>query len=104
MVGHLPFLTTSCRKGARAMSCYSSGCRSFRYDSVAGVVYRSLGFLGFRGYRVGDDGSVWSNRVSDRYHPEARGPWKKIKGKATKYGYRRCNLSVGSKRSEERRV
>ncbi len=31
-------------------------------DSTSSVAYRSLDFLGFPDYRVGDDGSVWSCR------------------------------------------
>jgi hypothetical protein len=32
----------------------------FHADPVSGVCYRTLDFFGFPGYRVGDDGSVWS--------------------------------------------
>lgn len=32
----------------------------FSYDPEAGVCYRELDFMGFPGYRVGDDGSVWT--------------------------------------------
>lgn len=33
---------------------------SFSYNPATDVCYRTLDFLGFPGYRVGDDGSVWS--------------------------------------------
>jgi hypothetical protein len=33
---------------------------SFEYDPAADVCYRRLDFLGFPGFRVGDDGSVWT--------------------------------------------
>ena len=36
---------------------------SFWYDEDGKVVYRTLNFLGYVGYRVGTDGSVWS-RIS----------------------------------------
>lgn len=32
----------------------------FYADAESGVCYRNLDFMGFPGYRVGDDGSVWS--------------------------------------------
>jgi hypothetical protein len=42
----------------------------FHYDPETTVCYRTLDFLGFPGYRVGDDGSVWSLwiRKSLGYH------------------------------------
>lgn len=35
---------------------------SINYDPGTDVCYRTLDFLGFPGYRVGDDGSVWTQR------------------------------------------
>ena len=35
----------------------------FHADPESGVCFRTLDFLGFVGYRVGDDGSVWSRFV-----------------------------------------
>lgn len=44
-----------CIKGMLHMS-------SFSYDPHTDICFRTLDFLGFSGYRVGDDGSVWSCR------------------------------------------
>ncbi len=35
---------------------------SISYDTIAGVCYRTLDFMGLLGYRVGDDGSVWTKK------------------------------------------
>lgn len=44
----------------------SSNPHQFNYDPDSGVCYRTLDFLGYPGYRVGDDGSVWSRFVRNR--------------------------------------
>lgn len=41
----------------------STNPHQFSYDPVADVAYRTLDFLGYVGYRVGDDGSFWTNLV-----------------------------------------
>lgn len=43
------------------IQCISSR-GGFQFDPEIGVCYRLLDFMGFPGYRVGDDGSVWSCR------------------------------------------
>lgn len=48
------------------MSTANPNPHQFDYDPEAGVCYRKLDFLGFPGYRVGDDGSVWSAWTSRR--------------------------------------
>lgn len=43
---------------------------------------------GFPGYRVGDDGSVWSRRRGNRWGVHYRGPWKRLKPKrGDRYGH-----------------
>ena len=51
-------------------------------DSIPTVEYRSLDFMGYEGYRVGDDGSVWSRRRGGGWSA-----WKKLKRTKNKYGY-----------------
>lgn len=41
----------------------STNTHQFSYDPSADICYRTLDFLGFPGYRVGDDGSVWSRKL-----------------------------------------
>ena len=53
-----------------------SRVHSISYDPAADVCYRTLDFIGRPGYRVGDDGSVWS-RMNNRWGPSGR--WKKLK-------------------------
>jgi hypothetical protein len=53
------------------------------------VEFKSLSFLGFPHYRVGDDGSVWSC---------ARGPWKQRKLQPNHWGYLEIFLSHNTKR------
>jgi hypothetical protein len=38
----------------------------YHADPVSGVCYRTLTFLGHPGYRVGDDGTLWSRRRNGR--------------------------------------
>ena len=40
-----------------------SGLCSITYDPETGACYRTLAFLGFPAYRVGDDGSVWTRFI-----------------------------------------
>lgn len=61
------------------------------------VVYKSLSFLGFPKYRVGDDGSVWSYRMDRR----RKYRWKKLRTKiqlSSANKYKRVRL-VHEKRS-----
>jgi hypothetical protein len=50
----------------RVMALHSS----FDYNPETDVCYRTLDFMGYPGYRVGDDGSVWGS---------ARGQWRRLK-------------------------
>lgn len=64
----------------------------FSYDPTSGACYRSLAFLGFPNYRVGDDGTVWScqGRRADG--------WYELKYDPGKLGHLRVTLCPGSKR------
>lgn len=60
---------------------------SFYYNTIRDVVYRKLDFLDLVGYRVGDDGSVWSRRK--------KGKWKRMKLQVVqeKWNYTRVVIS-----------
>ncbi len=71
------------------MSSYSIGCLSFHYDTDAGVCYRTLDFLECSGYRVGDDGSVWSRWARQGWGKTSiRENWKRSKLRLTGRGYK----------------
>src|SRR5438105_1738263 len=57
------------------------------------VRYRSLAFLGYPGYRVGDDGSVWTCKVRiGRKYIKTKN-WTRMKTSPSKYGgYIRVSL------------
>lgn len=59
------------------------------------VNYRMLDFLGFPGYRVGDDGSVWTQR---RTGGGMRTTWRELTPDKGRYGHRRVLLMPGRKR------
>lgn len=68
----------------------------FSYDPETGVCYRTLDFMGHPGYRVGDDGSVWSCRK----HPGQTGRllltniWHRLKPyRANPFGHLRVSLN-----------
>lgn len=67
-----------------------SARHSISFNRRTGVVYRTLGFLGFPQYRVGTDGSVWS---------KCRGRWERLKTHKIKKksGYIRYVLGPGAK-------
>mgnify|MGYP001586362219 FL=1 len=57
------------------------------------MCYKSLDFLGFPDYRVGDDGSVWTRKI--RRMVTRTGPWRRMKTCPNYKGYllvRLCNL------------
>jgi len=56
----------------------STNPHRFQYDPIAGVCYCRLDFLGYPGYCVGDDGSVWSCRIMGRYYGVGT-RWRKLK-------------------------
>lgn len=78
------------------MKKYSDGCLAFTYDVEKEVAYRELSFLGFPGYRVGTDGSVWSRRVGGRRFGLAE-TWHQLKPIKTKLGYHQVGLSKNGK-------
>jgi hypothetical protein len=74
-------------------------------DNRAGVLYRTLDFLGFPGYCVGHDGRVWSRWVQ-RGRGAGRGPgvrgflgrrWKRLKGGRNNGGYAHVLLYAGGR-------
>lgn len=78
----------------------STNPHQFSYDPETGVCYRTLDFLGFPGYRVGDDGSVWSRKEHERIRSSRGGTrsvlgkkWRRIAINATaRGGYPRTTL------------
>jgi hypothetical protein len=58
----------------------------FHCDPDSGVCYRALDFLGFAGYRVGDDGSIWSCRPSNGIGP-LKSIWRKLNPRTSNKGY-----------------
>lgn len=58
------------------------------YFSKNKVEYKSLDFMGYENYRVGDDGSVWSNRS---------GKWKELAQVSDSVGYKLVNPTNGKK-------
>jgi len=80
-----------------------SNPHQFSCDPELAACFRTLDFLGFPGYRVGDDGSVWTrlerrNRVTAgvRYTQGTYwvpgDTWRKLKLKTDKNGYHRVSL------------
>jgi hypothetical protein len=70
----------------------------FHADPESGVCYRTLDFMGFPGYRIGDDGSVWTCLVSVGV-PGMRGSashkdsvWRRMKTQRSHNGYCRVTL------------
>jgi hypothetical protein len=57
------------------MSFYSSNCLQFHYDVYNNVVYRELDFMKWVGYRIGDDGSLWSRWKRGKGAGKSRGVW-----------------------------
>jgi len=65
-------------------------------DSVPAVEYRPVD--GFPGYRVGDDGSVWSCLT----RTGGFGEWKKLKGWQDRFGYLHFTLTIPGVRQKSR--
>ncbi len=65
---------------------------------------------GFPGYRIGNDGSVWTSWYvfgTGRARPMIAligGPWKRMQAPLGKDGYRSVNLTLGGGRKRRRRV
>lgn len=69
---------------------------SFSYDPANDVCYRTLDFLGFLGYRVGDDGSVWSRKKTGST-TKLYDRWTKLSAEIEGFGYYRVLLMPGRK-------
>lgn len=54
---------------------------------------------GFPGYRVGDDGSVWSAWVACRFGRKLTDRWKQMKTPPNAKGYLRVNLSLAARKT-----
>ena len=60
----------------------------FYADAESGVCYRNLDFMGFPGYRVGDDGSVWSCKEREgRGWRISPGNWHQLKPRTNREGH-----------------
>jgi|SRR5215469_1284009 len=63
-------------------------------EAISTIEYREI--KGFRGYRVGSDGSVWSCHRHNAYHYDLSAPWKRLKATAdARGGYLRVKLCTG---------
>src|SRR5690242_16611852 len=62
---------------------------SIFYDECKGVCYRTLDFMGFPNYKIGDDGSV--------YFTTKRGLWSILKLKGNKWGHLLARLHYKGK-------
>jgi len=60
-----------------------------RHEELTGVEYRPI--AGFPGYRIGSDGSVWTNKVWGSHRARA-GDWRRRKTFFHKHGYPMVNL------------
>lgn len=81
----------------------------FSYDPKNKVCYRTLDFMGFPGYRVGDDGSVWSAWVSagrdcGKGFRHIGTAWKKRNLELVWTGYFRILIQPGRKRMPVHRL
>lgn len=70
----------------------------FWYDPHFGICYRSLKFLGFPGYRVGDDGSVSAFQSADVPGLGRVWKWARLRPGPGPSGHLRITLTAGSKR------
>jgi len=60
-----------------------------RHKELIGVEYRPIN--GFPGYRIGSNGSVWTNKIPGSHYARA-GKWKRRKTFTHKHGYLMVNL------------
>jgi hypothetical protein len=65
---------------------------SFDYNPETDVCYRELTFLGYPGYRVGDDGSLWRAWVNCSKGRIRRDVYKRMKASPNSNGYPSANL------------
>lgn len=59
------------------------------------IEYRELDFLGFPGYKVGDDGTIWSRHCNSG---KLKQTWKRLKPWTVRGGYLTIGLNVNKKR------
>ncbi|NBW13558.1 MAG: hypothetical protein EBR82_36690 [Caulobacteraceae bacterium] len=62
-------------------------------DDISIVMYRDI--QGFPGYRVGDDGSIWSCRT---WHAQLSNVWHRMKTAVDHAGYHRVTMSVNGRK------
>jgi hypothetical protein len=74
----------------------STNPHRYEYDAAADVVYCRLDFAGFPGYRVGDDGSVWTCWQRAGLHFVIGGQWQRLRGSPQR-GYHRVHLHNNGK-------
>ncbi len=83
---------------------------SFYFSEKRRVCYRRLDFLGFPGYRIGDDGSVWTKwlNISKGYRhgfiAMIQGPWRRFKLQSNKDGYQSVLLRCATNKKRLCRV
>jgi hypothetical protein len=65
---------------------------SFDYNPETDVCYRTLDFMGYPGYRVGDDGSPWYSWANGRMGRHRIDRWKPMKASLNAKGYQSVNL------------
>lgn len=69
--------------------------------TATGIEYRPI--AGFQGYRVGNDGSIWSQWEYNGRNPRRLGAWRLLKPKADHDGYLALNL-FRERRAHRRKV
>ncbi len=85
--------TSANRSETTKMSDCGEPRSGFYADAESGVCYRNLDFMGYPGYRIGDDGSVWScrNLGGLKGHvgnvPRVGSKWRRLKTALQKTGY-----------------
>jgi hypothetical protein len=65
---------------------------SFDYNPETDVCYRTLDFMGYPGYRIGDDGSMWCAWVNCAKGRIRRDRWKQMSTPLNTTGYPNLNL------------
>lgn len=65
----------------------------FSYDPSTLACYRLLDFMGYSGYRVGDDGTVWRRWVNRSGGRKLSDKWRPMKLSPGGKGYLRVNLT-----------
>lgn len=74
----------------------------FVYDAVTGVRFCDLSIIGYPGYRVGDDGSVWSRRIRGGQGGRLAPHWRRMKQTRLTDGTNRLVVSIISDAGRKR--